>query len=109
MARIVIRNLGKSFESSDFSKSLLALIHEQGIDWMHACGGKGRCTTCKAIVLEGESMLTEYTTAEVRYQKQGLLRSGERLACQVKIKGDIVVEVPDTGKFPHMTYLPQAG
>lgn len=51
-------------------------------------------------------MLTEYTTAESRYQKQGLLRPGERLACQVKIKGDVVIEVPDTSKFPHMTYLP---
>lgn len=106
MARIVIRNLGKSFESSDFSRSLLALIHDQGIDWMHACGGKGRCTTCKAIILEGDNLLSDYTTAESRYQKQGLLRPGERLACQTKIKGDVVVEVPDTSKFPHITYLP---
>ncbi|MBX2961592.1 MAG: (2Fe-2S)-binding protein [Cyclobacteriaceae bacterium] len=104
MARIVIQNLGKSFESADFSKPLLTLIHDQGIDWMHACGGKGRCTTCKAVILEGAGNLTDYTLAEERYTKQGLLRPGDRLACQVKVQGDIVIEVPESGKFPHMMY-----
>ncbi|MBX2947380.1 MAG: (2Fe-2S)-binding protein [Cyclobacteriaceae bacterium] len=106
MARIVIQNLGKSFETADFSKPLLSLIHEQGLDWMHACGGKGRCTTCKAIIIEGEDSLMPLTPAELRFEKQGLLRPHERLACQVKLKGDIIINVSEAGKFPHVHYLP---
>ena len=104
MARIVIKNLGKSFETADFSKSILFLLQNEGIDWMHACGGKGRCTTCKVIVLEGENNLRPSTSAELRYQKQGLLHAGERLACQVKICGDVTLKVPDEGKLPHLIY-----
>lgn len=104
MTRIVIRNLGKTVEVSGFSKTILKAVQEAGIDWMHACGGKGRCTTCKAIILEGEDSLEPLTVAEIRYQHQGLLRSGQRLACQAIVTGDITVQVPDESKLPHLTY-----
>lgn len=104
MTRIVIRNLGKMVEVSGFSKTILKAVQEAGIDWMHACGGKGRCTTCKAIILEEEYNLEPLTAAEVRYQKQGLLRSGQRLACQAIVTGDIAIRVPDENKLPHLTY-----
>lgn len=104
MTRIVIRNLGKTVEVSGFSKTILKAVQEAGIDWMHACGGKGRCTTCKAIILEGEDNLEPLTAAEVRYQRQGLLRSGQRLACQAIVTGDITIQVPAESKLPHLTY-----
>lgn len=105
MTRIVIQNLGKTVEVNSFPKTILKAVQEEGIDWMHACGGKGRCITCKAIVLEGEANLEPLTEAELRYQRQGLLRSGERLACQSVIAGDVVVRVPEESKLPHLTYL----
>ncbi len=105
MTRIVIRNLGKMVEVSGFSKTILKAVQEAGIDWMHACGGKGRCTTCKAIILEGEDNLGPLTAAEVRYQRQGLLRSGQRLACQAIVTGDVTIQVPEESKLPHLAYL----
>ncbi|MBX2968631.1 MAG: (2Fe-2S)-binding protein [Cyclobacteriaceae bacterium] len=105
MTRIVIQNLGKSIEVNGFSKTILKAVQEEGIDWMHACGGKGRCTTCKAIVLEGEANLEPLTAAELRYQKQGLLRAGERLACQAVVTGDVTVRVPEESKLPHLLYM----
>lgn len=105
MTRIVIRNLGKMVEVSGFSKTILKAVQEAGIDWMHACGGKGRCTTCKAIILEGEDNLEPLTVAEVRYQRQGLLRSGQRLACQAIVTGDVTIQVPEESKLPHLAYL----
>jgi ferredoxin, 2Fe-2S len=105
MTRIVIQNLGKSIELNSFSKTILKAVQEEGIDWMHACGGKGRCTTCKAIVLEGEANLEPLTAAELRYQKQGLLRAGERLACQAVVIGNITVCVPEDSKLPHLKYM----
>ncbi len=106
MARIVIKNLEKSVETADFSHSILSIVQKEGIDWMHACGGKGRCTTCKTIVLQGENNLGPFTPAELKYQKQGLLHPGERLACQAKICGDVTLKVPEEGKLPHLIYQP---
>lgn len=104
MARIVIRNLGKSIETHDFSKSILQHVQHAHIDWMHACGGKGRCTTCKAVILLGWKNLAPLTRAELLYKKQGLLAESERLACQAKISGDVTLDVADEGKLPHLTY-----
>ena len=105
MARIVIKNLGeKNIEVHDFSRTFLRHMHDHAIDWMHACGGKGRCTTCKVIVLNGNENLTPETAAELKYEEDGALGRHERLACQVKIKGNITVAVPEEYKLPHMKY-----
>ena len=105
MARIVIQNLGKSIEVKDFSRSVLQHVHQAHVDWMHACGGKGNCTTCKAIILEGVENMNALTFAESRYKDLGLLNEDERLACQAKISGDVSISVPDENKLPHLTYL----
>jgi 2Fe-2S ferredoxin len=105
MVRILIRNLGKSINVTDLSKSLLSHMQDQRIDWMHSCGGKGRCTTCKARIVQGIENLEPLTPVELKYKKQGMLRDNDRLACQVKARGDVILEVPDDGKLPHMTYL----
>src|SRR5688572_29309960 len=75
MAVIVIKNLEeKTLEVQDFSKSILQQIHGNGIDWMFTCGGKGKCTTCKAIVLRGIENLEPKTNFELKYESQGLLK-----------------------------------
>lgn len=105
MAAIVIKNLAeKTLEVQDFSKTMLQHIQQAGLDWMHACGGKGRCTTCKAIILEGIENLQPKTPAELRYEGLGLLAPQERLTCQAKANGDVTMLVPDEGKLPHMNY-----
>jgi ferredoxin, 2Fe-2S len=71
---------------------------------MHACGGKGRCTTCKAEILAGHHNLSGLTSAEHRYRDKGLLREGERLACQMLVNGDLVIRVPEETHLPHLRY-----
>jgi ferredoxin, 2Fe-2S len=105
MAVIVIKNLAeKTLEVQDFSKTLLQHVQQNGLDWMHACGGKGRCTTCKAIIVQGAENTEPKTQAELRYEALGLLADHERLSCQVKITGNLTVLVPEEGKLPHMKY-----
>ena len=105
MARIMIENLFKrTIAASDHAKSLLQHFQDNGIDWMHACGGKGRCTTCTVIILEGTENLQPLTKSEERYVLLGALRSGERLACQAKITGDVILKVPKEYQLPHLTY-----
>ena len=95
---------GKLLEVSDPSKTLLRHLHDHRLDWMHSCGGKGRCTSCKAIVLRGDDHLSALTPAEKNYRRLGALRSIERLACQVKISGDVAIAVPEENKLPHISY-----
>ncbi|HEU5290181.1 MAG TPA: 2Fe-2S iron-sulfur cluster-binding protein [Cyclobacteriaceae bacterium] len=105
MAVIVIKNLGeKTIEVQDFSKSILQHMQENGIDWMFACGGKGRCTTCKAIVFQGLENLEPKTAAELKYETLGLLGPNERLSCQTRIRGSVTISVPEEYKLPHMKY-----
>ncbi|MCH6198468.1 (2Fe-2S)-binding protein [Aquiflexum sp. LQ15W] len=106
MLKIIIQNL---FQKEIFSPleecKVIDLIHENRIDWMHACGKKGRCTTCKIIVLEGIENLSAPTEREEFFKENGRLTEYERLSCQAKLtKGKIIIRVAEENKFPHMTY-----
>ena len=105
MAVIVIKNLEeKTIEVRDFSKSILQHVQGDGTDWMFACGGKGRCTTCKAVVVQGLENLEPKTAAESRYETLGLLGPSERLSCQARIRGSVTICVPEEYKLPHIKY-----
>ncbi|WP_296703201.1 2Fe-2S iron-sulfur cluster-binding protein [Algoriphagus sp.] len=106
MPRIVIQNLfNREINSKAADRKVIELIHENGIDWMHACGKKGRCTTCKIILVQGEENLSPRTSAEEKFAKLGRLKSNERLSCQARLsKGDLIVRVAEINKFPHLEY-----
>lgn len=107
MAKIVIRNWsGKVIEPIDPTKPLLKIFQDHYLDWMHACGGKGRCTTCKVIVESGAENFVPLTPAETRYRMQGALKENERLSCQTRVTGtgEIVLNVPEEYKMPHIRY-----
>jgi 2Fe-2S ferredoxin len=105
MVKITIENLAqKEIVSRNHENSIIKLIHGEGIDWMHACGTKGRCTTCKMIVVQGAEFLSPLTSGELRYRQLGALNNNERLACQTRASGEIVIRVPDEYKLPHLTY-----
>jgi 2Fe-2S ferredoxin len=102
---LTIRNLGnKTIPIVDSTRPLLFQIQEEGLDWMHACGGKGRCTTCKVLILEGGRNLSDYTASELKYLQGGGLLKDERLACQAKPLGDVVIYVPASVQLPHLKY-----
>ena len=105
MPKITIHNLfKKEIPCSGTEKNALMCILNAPQDWMHACGGKGKCTTCKMIVLEGQEHLSLLTEAELKWRKAGGLKENERLACQCLPSGDVVVQVADSYKFPHIHY-----
>jgi len=68
-----------------------ALI-DNGIRISSSCGGKATCGYCKVIVREGGGPILP--TEEIFMSPQEL-RQKMRLACQVKIKQDVSVEIPD--------------
>jgi 2Fe-2S ferredoxin len=85
MPLLTIKNLPGSPIEAQPGTTLLAAIHAAGYDWWHACGAKGRCTTCRVRVLVGTEFLAEPTSAELRYQATGRLGTAERLACQARV------------------------
>lgn len=105
MATLMIRNLGgRHVPVAGTEKVLLRHIHEAGIDWMHACGAKGRCTTCKMRVTAGMEHISPRSAAEIKFFAAGKLRKDERLACQCRATGDVTVEVPPETQLPHQKY-----
>lgn len=105
MPTITIKNLdNKSIYYSDTHQSVLTILHENNVDWMHACGKKGRCTTCKMIVHTGLDNLTEVSEFEKNCQSRGRLNENERLTCQCQALDDIVISVPESSKMPHINY-----
>lgn len=105
MPKILIQNLhNKEIFIKNENKNLLDIIHENYIDWMHACGGKGRCTTCKVQVLEGLQNFSDDSPAEMKFRNLNRLAANERLTCQSRIHGDVIVKVAPENKFYHMKY-----
>jgi ferredoxin, 2Fe-2S len=105
MVKITIENLAQKVLSvSDPTKSVLHVVQSNFVDWMHACGGKGRCTTCKMIVVVGGDHLSPPTKAELDYRKLGQLANTERLACQTRALGPCVIRVPEECKLPQVDY-----
>jgi ferredoxin, 2Fe-2S len=105
MAKITIQNLNvREIVVQDFSRPALIHFGLHQLDWMHACGGKGRCTTCRFKVMDGANHIAPLTAVEERYREQNLLHDNERLACQAIVLGDIVISVPNDCKLPHLQY-----
>ena len=102
MALLTIENLPGATVEVPAGATLLAALQAAGHDWMHACGAKGRCTTCRLEVLVGLENLSPPTDAELRYRAAGRLLPHERLACQARLPAGLVVgRVPAATQLPH--------
>lgn len=71
--------------------TLLGTLSGQQIFIPSACGGKGACGVCEVIVKSGGGTLLP---TETGYINRGEARRGCRLACQVKVKRDMAIEIP---------------
>lgn len=72
--------------------SLLSTLGSNKIFLPSACGGGGTCLQCKCRVLEGGG---EPLPTEIPNFTRKELAEGWRLGCQVKVKEDMVIEVPE--------------
>jgi len=72
--------------------TLLSTLSTQSIFLPSACGGGGTCAMCKCKVLEGggDVLPTEVGHLSRKEQKEHV-----RLACQVKVKNDMKIEIPE--------------
>jgi len=70
--------------------TLLSVLARHHIFVPSACGGKGSCGVCKVNVREGGGSILP---TETSFVSRGEQKRGCRLACQVKVKRDMSIEV----------------
>lgn len=76
-------------------QSLLDVALEHGIELEHACGGMAACTTCRVIPKAGIERLSAVEDAERTLLDSYRIGPPNRLGCQAKVVGDVVVKIPD--------------
>ena len=72
--------------------TLLSTLGDNKIFLPSACGGGGTCIQCKCIVKDGGG---EILPTETPHFSRKEIAEGWRLGCQVKVKQDMVIEVPE--------------
>jgi len=72
--------------------SLLATLSQQKLFLPSACGGGGTCGLCKCQVLEGGGSILP---TEVGFFTRKQINEHWRLGCQVKIRSDMEIVVPE--------------
>jgi Na+-transporting NADH:ubiquinone oxidoreductase subunit F len=70
--------------------TLLGTLADNHIFIPSACGGKGACGVCEVVVREGGG---DILPTETSFISRGEAKRGCRLACQVKVKRDMKIEV----------------
>ncbi len=76
--------------------SLLNILSNNKIFVPSACGGKATCGFCKVKVLEGGG---ETKPMEEPFLSREDKENGVRLSCQVKVRDDIKIEIPESMLF----------
>ena len=72
--------------------TLLSTLGNNKIFLPSACGGGGTCIQCKCKVLDGGG---EILPTETPHFSRKEVAEGWRLGCQVKVKQDMVIQVPE--------------
>ena len=85
-------NRGKKILEVDGGSSLLSSLAEKDIFIPSACGGRGSCAYCKLKVHQGAGLIGP---VEEPYLSKDERADHVRLACQVKVRRDVAVEIPE--------------
>ncbi len=91
--RLVINGDESKALSVPAGTSLLSTLANQKLFIPSACGGGGTCAQCKVQVDEGGGSLLP---TEAGHITRGMAKEHWRLSCQVKVKQDMRIRVPDS-------------
>tara|TARA_R110001592_G_scaffold363155_1_gene680731 strand:- start:4919 stop:6229 length:1311 start_codon:yes stop_codon:yes gene_type:complete len=88
----VVLNINGEDREVDSGNTLLTTLSSEKIFLPSACGGGGTCAMCKCQVLEGGG---EILPTEVGYFTRKEAQDNWRLGCQVKVRGNMKIRVPE--------------
>lgn len=92
MVKLNINDDEKVSKEVNAGSTLLDTLGQQKIFIPSACGGQGTCGVCKVSVFEGGGALLPTETGHINRKEA---REGVRLSCQVKVKQDMKLGIPD--------------
>ena len=97
--------------------TVLQAAQRLGVDLESICGGQGKCRKCQVLPQMGEfakhginsraEHLSPLTETELHQQSKNRLKDGRRLGCNVRILGDLVVDVPEESQ-QHKQHIAKA-
>lgn len=88
--KVTITINGDRKVEAESGKSLLSSMAEQNVFLPSACGGKGSCGQCRVQVREGGGDILPTEAVHFSRKEQ---KDDWRLACQVKVKEDMKIDV----------------
>jgi Na+-transporting NADH:ubiquinone oxidoreductase subunit F len=85
-------NINGEISEVESGSTLLSTLSNNKIFLPSACGGGGTCGMCRCQVTDGGG---EILPTETGFFNRKQIQDNWRLGCQVKVKGDMTVKVPD--------------
>ena len=82
----------KAVPVADPAMSILDVSIAHKIPHVRACGGHGRCTTCRVRICDGAQNVSARTPREVKVAEALRWDGFTRLACQTRVSGDVTLE-----------------
>ena len=89
---IIINKDTENFVKVKAGTTLLSALSDQKIFLPSACGGGGTCAMCKCQIHSGGGEILETEKGHINRKEA---KEGWRLSCQVKVKEDMDIQVPD--------------
>ncbi len=90
--KIVVNGDEKNPIVTSAGSTLLSTLSNTKIFLPSACGGGGTCAMCKCTIDEGGG---EVLPTEVGHLSRAEQQNNVRLSCQVKVKGDMRIRIPE--------------
>lgn len=72
--------------------TLMNTLAREGIRLPSTCGGRGSCAMCKCRIMKGGGRIAD---RELPFFNRKEVQGKWRLACQVKVLGDMAVDLPE--------------
>jgi len=93
LGAIAVRFVGHGVRRVVPGPTLLEIFRRFGIPHAALCGGRARCATCRVLVLDGAAELARPGPNEARLLRRISAGDNVRLACQIRPKRDLQVQI----------------
>lgn len=93
LGAIAVRFIGHGVRRVVPGPTLLEIFRRFGIPHAALCGGRARCATCRVLVLDGADDLPPPGPNEARLLRRISAGDHVRLACQIRPKRDLQVQI----------------
>lgn len=81
--------LGRGTFDVEKGKKLVLALEDNGVNILHRCGGKAKCTSCRVEILAGE--FYDLTNIEKNAFFERGIEDNLRLSCQIRVNADITI------------------